>query len=154
VALLGRIIVIIVAVTLAMFAAGIAIAFGLLGPEWHGFSGDVVERGTFSVFVVAGTAFTGAVTLLPLAILIAVAEIIKVRSFLVYAVAGAVLMLMGYSASGLAPPSYEESIDNPPPPISHGTQVAAAAGIVFGGVYWLIAGRKAGRWREPRQPSA
>lgn len=145
-ALLGRIIVIIVAVMLATFAAGIAI--GLLGPEWHGFSGDVVERGTFSVFVVAGAAFTGAVILLPLAILIAVAEIFEVRSFLVYAVAGAAILLLGYSASGLAPPSYEESIDYPPPPISHGTQVAAAAGIVFGGVYWLIAGRKAGRWRE------
>ena len=153
-AFLGRIIVIIVAVMLAMFAAGIAIAIGLLGPEWHGFSGDVVERGTFSVFVVAGTAFTGAVTLLPLAILIAVAEIVKVRSVLIHAVAGAAVMLLGYSASGLAPPSYEESIDHPPPPISHGTQVAAAAGIVFGGVYWLIAGRNAGRWREPRQPSA
>jgi hypothetical protein len=148
VALLGRIIVIIVAVMLATLAAGIAIAIGLLGPEWHGVSGDVVERGTFSVFVIAGAAFTGAVTLLPLAILIAVAEIFKVRSLLVYAVAGAAILLPGYSASGLAPPSYEESIDNPPPPISHATQVAAAAGIVFGGVYWLIAGRKAGRWRE------
>jgi hypothetical protein len=153
-AFLGRIIVMIVAVMLATLAAGIAIAIGLLGPEWHDFSGDVVERGTFSVFVVAGTAFTGAVTLLPLAILIAVAEMVKVRSVLIHAVAGAAVMLLGYSASGLAPPSYEESIDHPPPPISHGTQVAAAAGIVFGGVYWLIAGRNAGRWREPRQPSA
>jgi hypothetical protein len=88
------------------------------------------------------------VTLLPLAILIAVAEIFNVRSLLIYAVAGAAILLLGYSASGLAPPSYEESIDYPPPPISHATQVAAAAGIVFGGVYWLIAGRKAGRWRE------
>jgi len=154
VAFLGRIIVIIVAVMLATLAAGIAIAIGLLGPEWHGFSGDVVERSTFSVFVVAGAAFTGAVTLLPLAILIAVAEMVKVRSVLIHAVAGAAVMLLGYSASGLAPPSYEESIDNPPPPISRGTQVAAAAGIVFGGVYWLVAGRNAGRWREPRQPSA
>ena len=147
-ALVGRIIVIIVAIMLATLAAGIAIAIGLLGPEWHGFSGDLVERGTFSVFVVAGAAFTGAVTLLPLAILIAVAEIFKVRSLLIYAVAGAVILLLGYSASGLAPPSYEESIDYPPSPISHATQVAAAAGIVFGGVYWLIAGHKAGRWRE------
>ena len=147
-ALLGRIFVIIVAVMLATLAAGIAIAIGLLGPEWHGVSGDVVERGTFSVFVVAGAAFTGAVTLLPLVILIAIAEIFKVRSLLIYAVAGAAILLLGYSASGLAPPSYEESIDYPPSPISHATQVAAAAGIVFGGVYWLIAGRKAGRWRE------
>jgi hypothetical protein len=147
-ALLGRIIVIIVSVMLATFAAGIVIAIGVLGPEWHGFSGDVVERSTFSVFVVAGAAFTGAVALLPLAILIAVAEIVKIRSLLVHAVAGAAILLLGYSASGLAPPSYEESIDHPPPQISHATEVAAAAGVAFGLVYWLIAGRKAGRWRE------
>ena len=144
-ALLGRIIVIIVAVMLATFAAGIAIAMGLLGPEWHGFSGDVVERGTFSVFVVTSSVFVGAVTLLPLAILIAVAEIFKIRSLLIYAVAGAAIALLSYSATPLY---YEESIDRPPPPISHAAQVAAAAGIVFGGVYWLVAGRKAGRWRE------
>lgn len=147
-AIIGRIVVIFFAALLATLAAGIAIAIGLLGPEWHAFSGDVVERGTFTVFVVTGAAFTGAVTLLPLAILIAVTEIFKIRSLLVYAVAGCAIMLLGYSASGLAPPSYEESIDHPPPLIPHAVEVAAAAGIVFGSVYWLIAGRKAGRWRE------
>lgn len=147
-AIIGRIVVIFFAALLATLAAGIAIAIGLLGPEWHAFSGDVVERGTFTVFVVTGAAFTGAVTLLPLAILIAVTEIFKIRSLLVYAVAGCAIMLLGYSASGLAPPSYEESIDHPPPLIPHAVEVAAAAGIVFGSVYWLIAGRKAGCWRE------
>jgi len=147
-ALLGRIIVIFFAVMLASFAAGIAIAMGLLGPAWHGFTGDVVERGTFSVFVVGGAVFTGAVSLLPLAILIVATELFKIRSLLIYAVAGAAIMLLGYSASGFAPPSYEESIDHPPPLIPHAVEVAAAAGVVFGGVYWLIAGRKAGRWRE------
>jgi hypothetical protein len=29
-------------------------------------------------------------------------------------------------------------------------EIAAAAGAVFGLVYWAIAGRKAGRWRERR----
>ncbi len=145
---LGRLIVIFFAVMLATFAAGIAIAVGLLGPEWHGVTGDAFERGTFTMFVVTGAAFTGAVTLLPLAILIAVAEAFKVRSLLVYAVAGCVVMLLGYSASGLAPPRYEESIDRAPPLIPHAVEVAAAAGIVFGSVYWLIAGRRAGRWRE------
>jgi hypothetical protein len=146
--LLGRLIVIFFAVMLAVFAAGIAIAVGLLGPEWHAFSGDPIERGTFTLFVVTGAAFTGAVALLPLAILIAIAEAFKIRSLLIYAVAGCVVMLLGYSASGLAPPSYEESIDHPPPLIPHAVEVAAGAGIVFGGVYWLIAGRRAGRWRE------
>jgi hypothetical protein len=146
--LLGRIIVIFFALMLATFAAGIAIAVGLLGPQWHGLGGDPFERGAFTVFVVTGAAFTGAVALLPLVILIAIAEAFKIRSLLIYAMAGCIVMLLGYSASGLAPPSYEESIDHPPPLVPHAVEVAAAAGIVFGGVYWLIAGRRAGRWRE------
>jgi hypothetical protein len=146
--LLGRIIVIFFAVMLASMAAGVAIAMGLLGPAWHGLSGDTFERVTFSVVAFAGTLFTGAVLLLPLVILIALAETFKIRSLLIYAAAGAAMMLAGYLGSGLAPPSYEESIDHPPPPISQASQVAAAAGVIFGGVYWLIAGRRAGRWRE------
>ena len=71
-----------------------------------------------------------------------------------YLAAGAALMVIGYYASGLAPRSYEESIDRPPPPISHAAELAAAAGAVFGLTYWLLAGRNAGRWREPRQLSS
>jgi hypothetical protein len=29
--------------------------------------------------------------------------------------------------------------------------IAAAAGIMFGFVYWLLAGRKAGLWRAPQE---
>ena len=50
------------------------------------------------------------------------------------------------------PNRYEESIDHPPPPISREAEIAAAAGVVFGLVYWVIAGRKAGRWRERSAP--
>lgn len=148
-ALLGRIIVIIFAVMLASLAAGVAIAMGLLGPEWHGFSGDVVERASFVVLVFFAASFTGAVGLLPLVILIAIAESFKIRSLLVHALAGAAMLVLGYYGSGLSN-RYEESIDQPPPPISRETEIAAAAGVLFGLVYWAIAGRKAGAWREPR----
>ena len=46
-ALLGRIIVIVFAVMVASIAAGMAIAVGVLGPEWHGFTGDFGERAGF-----------------------------------------------------------------------------------------------------------
>jgi hypothetical protein len=139
---IGRLIVIAFAIMVATFAAGLAIAMGVLGPQWHGFAGDFGERAEFWVTVFFATSFTGAIALLPAVILIALAEAFKVRS------------LIGYYASGVAPPSYEESIDHPPPPISRAAELAAAAGATFGLAYWLIAGRKAGRWREPRQPSA
>ena len=146
-ALLGRIIVIVFAVMLASMAAGMAIAIGLLGPQWHGVSGDVGERVVFWGTSFIGATATGAAGMLPLLILIAIAESFKIRSLLVHAAAGAALLLLAFYGSGFSQP-YEESIDHPPPPISRGVEIAAAAGVVFGLVYWMIAGRKAGRWRE------
>ncbi len=110
-------------------------------------TGDVVERAGFWLVVLYGVSFTGAIGLLPLAILIAIAEGFKIRSLLSNALAGAALLAFGYYTSGL-PHRFEELIDRPPPPISHEGEVAAAAGALFGLTYWLIAGRNAGRWRE------
>ena len=53
--LIGRIFVIIFAVMVASLASGIAIAVGVLGPQWQAMSGDVSERVVFW-----GTAFFGA----------------------------------------------------------------------------------------------
>ena len=153
-ALLGRIFVVIFAVFVASLAAGIAFAFGVLGPAWHAFSGDGFERATFTVMVFIGAVGTGAIGLLPLAILIGIAEAFKIRSAIAYAVAGVAILMFAYYASGLAPPSYEELIDHPPPPVRHQTEVAMAAGVLFGLTYWLLAGRNAGRWREKRQAAA
>ena len=146
-ALIGRIIVIIFAVMVASLVAGMAITIGLLGPEWHGFTGDAGERAGFWILTVFATGFTGAVGLLPLVILIAVAEAFKIRSLLANVVAGAAMLTLGYYSSGFSQ-HYEESIDRPPPPISREGEIAAAAGAMFGLAYWLIAGRNAGRWRE------
>ncbi len=145
---IGRLFVIILAVIVSSIAAGIAIAVGLLGPQWHVMGGQPGGRVMFWGVAVVGSVFTSALTVLPLAIAIAVAETFKIRSLLVNTAAGALLLFAGYYSSGLARPSYEESIDAPPPPISQEGQLAAAAGAVFGFVYWLVAGRKAGRWRE------
>ncbi len=152
--LLLRIVVILFALWLATMAAGMVIAFGLLGPQWHSFSGDAVERASFWVFTFFGAAFAGAAALLPVTILIVLAEAFKIRSLLVNAAAGAAVLLLAFYGSGFARPSYEESIDAPPPLIAREAELAAAAGAAFGFVYWLIAGRNAGRWREPRGPSA
>jgi hypothetical protein len=148
VAFLGRMIVIVFAVMMASMAAGMAIAMGVWGPQWHSFSGDFVERGMFWGTAFIGAAVTGAIGLLPLAILITLAESFKIRSLVANMAAGAVMLLLGYYGNGLAPPSYEESIDRPPSPVSREAEIAAASGAVFGLVYWAIAGRNAGRWRE------
>lgn len=147
--LIGRIFVLFFAVMLASFAAGIVIAIGVLGPQWHGVSGDVGERVVFWGTAFFGATATGAAGLLPLLILITLGEAFKIRSLFANVAAGAVMLLLAYYGSGLATP-YEESIDHPPPMFSREIEIAAAAGAVFGLVYWVIAGRKAGRWREPR----
>ncbi|MGN6571280.1 MAG: hypothetical protein ACTHLO_07685 [Pseudolabrys sp.] len=152
--LLGRIVVIIFALILSSIAVGMAVAVGLLGPQWHAFSGDVGERVTFWGVAFFGSVLTGAIGLLPLVILIVLAEAFSIRSLLINTAAGAALLLAGYYSSGLARPSYEESIDNPPPAIPRQMEIAAAAGAVGGFVYWFIAGRNAGRWRERRGPVA
>ena len=145
-AFIGHLFVIAFAVMLASLAAGMVIAAGLLGPEWHGLTGDPVERFGYWTVVVFASGFTGALGFLPLVIGIAIAETIKLRSLLAYALVGAGMMLLGYYGAGFLK-SYEESIDHPPPPISREAEIAAAAGAAFGLVYWAIAGRKAGAWR-------
>ena len=152
--LLGRIIVILFALIAATIAVGMATAIGVLGPQWHAFSGDVGERVTFWGVAFVGSVFTGAIGLLPIIVLIVLAESFRIRSLLINAAAGAALLVAGYYGSGLARPSYEESIDHPPPPIPRQAEIAAAAGAAGGLVYWLIAGRNAGRWRERGGPSA
>lgn len=144
---LGRIIVILFAILLAAWAAGIVMSMALLGPQWHGFTGDIGERAGFWVTVVFASSFTGGVLFLPLLVFIALAESFRWRSLLLYATAGAVMLLAGYFGSGY---SAVESIDYPPPSDVGKAEIAAAAGIVFGFVYWLIAGRKAGAWRGRR----
>ena len=150
--LVGHVFAIVFAVLFGSVAAGIVIAIGAWGPGWHGFSGDIGERLFFWGTVVIATGFTGTIALLPLMVLIVLAEALKVRSLLVHLVAGAALLLLGYYGTGAITPSYEESIDSPPPPVSRIVEVAAAAGMAFGFVYWLIAGRTAGRWRDRPVP--
>ena len=145
--LVGRIFVIIFAVMMASLACGIAIAVGVLGPQWQAMSGDVGERVVFWGTAFFGATATGAAGMLPLLILIVLGESFKIRSLLANAVGGVAMLLLAYYGSGLAKP-YEESIDHPPPAFSREVEIAAAAGAVFGLVYWAIAGRKAGRWRE------
>ena len=150
-ALIGRIVVIFLALMLAMLATGITIALGIWGPSWHALTvSDVPERVVFGVTAFFAVGFTAASAFLPTLVLIALAETFKIRSLLLHLAAGALLLVASSYAYGLVPPPYEESIDHPPPMVPREVEIAAAAGAVFGLTYWLLAGRNAGRWREKR----
>lgn len=145
---IGRVFVVFFAFLLACLAAGLTIAFGLLGTEWQMMQADPAARVTFWLATAFGTSFTGAASFLPLLLLVILAEGFRLRSIAFYALAGVVIALVAYYGSGLGNP-YEESIDYAGP-ITRGLELAIATGAVFGVVYWVIAGRKAGAWRDPR----
>lgn len=151
-ALLGRIIVILFALFMATVASGIAAAIALFGAELHMMGADPVEHAFFWGTAAFASGVTVLVGFLPMLVAVILAEAFSIRSLIIQAAAGAAILLLGYYSAGLT--TYEESIDSPPPPISREAEIAAAAGVVFGLTYWVIAGRNAGRWRERRVEQA
>ena len=141
--LLGRIIVICFAFIVASTVAGIALAIGIISPDWAGADSDPFERISFFAFAFFATSFVGAAATLPALVLIVLAEAARMRSLLYYGVAGAVVGLAAYFGSDISS-RLENTTDVVP--VGHALQLAAAAGIIGGLVYWLIAGRRAGAW--------
>jgi hypothetical protein len=144
--LVWRIVVIFFALILASMAAGIALTIGIISPDWTGADSDPFERVSFFVFAFFATSFVGAAATLPALVLIVYAEASRMRSILYYGVAGAVVGLAAYFGSDVSG-RLENTTDVTP--VGHALQLAAAAGIIGGLVYWLIAGRRAGAWRGP-----
>ena len=142
--LFGRIIVIVFALIVASIAAGITLAIGIVAPDWAGIDSDPVERVSFFIVSFFATSFVGAVAMAPAFVLIVLAEAARIRSFIYYGVAGALVGLASYFGSSISV-RLENTTDVPP--VEHALQLAAAAGIIGGVVYWLIAGRRAGAWR-------
>jgi hypothetical protein len=144
-ALLGRIVVIFFALIIAIIAAGITLAIGILVPDWSWMDSDPVERFVFFATSFFTTSLVGATAFVPAVLLIILSETIRMRRLLYYAVAGAVVGLAAYFGSDI-----ELRLENTTDvaPVVHPLQFAAAAGIVGGLFYWLIAGRNAARWRE------
>ncbi len=87
----------------------------------------------------------GAFVAAPAALVILVAEIFALRSFVLYAAVGGLLGLA--AASGVVFVSGMEQT------VRIDATVLAAAGIVGGLVYWFVAGRTAG-FASPRPPAA
>ncbi|MGA8970288.1 MAG: hypothetical protein WB499_13820 [Pseudolabrys sp.] len=145
--LFGRIIVILFALMVAIVAAGIALAIGIVAPDWAGADSDPFERVSFFIVSFFATSFVGAVAFLPAMVVIVIAEAARLRNFLYYGVGGALVALASYYGSDISV-RLENTTDVTP--VGNALQLAAAAGIIGGLVYWLIAGRNAGRWREPR----
>jgi H+/Cl- antiporter ClcA len=147
----GRIIVIAFALIFASIVAGIALAIGIIAPDRSWLDADPIERVMFFTMSFFATSFIGATAFVPAVLLVVVAEAMRLRSLLYYAAAGAAVGLASYFGSNV-----ELRLENTTDvsPVFHPLQLAAAAGIIGGLAYWLLAGRNAGRWRGPAQPPA
>lgn len=143
--LLVRIVVIFFALIVASMAAGIVLAIGIVAPDWSAMDSDPVERVSFFFISFFVTSFVGAVAMAPSALLIVLAEALRIRSFIYYGVAGALVGLASYFGSDISV-RLENTTDVTP--VGNALQLAAAAGIIGGLAYWLIAGRRAGAWRR------
>jgi len=141
-----RIFVILFALLLAILAAGFALAIGVMVPDVVTVTADPLEHFTFFAVQFFAASFVGFAAFVPALVLIAIAETFDIRSIFYYAIGGAAIGLFAYYGSNISV-ALENTTDMPP--VSFGLQLVAAAGIIGGFVYWLVAGRKAGRWKTP-----
>jgi hypothetical protein len=146
-AFIGRLFVILFALLLAAVATAMVATFALLVCAFQQLSADPFEHVMFWGLALFASGAAAVTAFLPTLVAIALAEAFRIRSALVYALAGGAIMLLGFYGAGFAS-GYDESIDHPPPPISREAEIAAACGVAFGLIYWTIAGRRAGAWRK------
>jgi hypothetical protein len=140
-----RIFAIIFGFLLASFAAGLVVVMAVMMHEWTNLALDPIDPHPFAIFIGFAFIFASSLALVPALIAIVFAEAFSVRSVLYYAVVGAVIGVTGYWSLGNFGPSLLR-IDSA---ARREIEIMIGAGIVAGLVYWLVAGRNAGRWREP-----
>jgi hypothetical protein len=142
-ALVLRILVVLGAFLAASLVAALVITLAVM-LEWEeivrvtGSRAGWLAVGFFSLIV-------SAKGLLPAMLVIALAEGFRIRSPLFYAAAGGAGLVGLYYGLGLAERGPGGGVL-----VGRDLEIMAGAGIAAGFVYWAIAGRKAGAWREQR----
>jgi hypothetical protein len=144
-ALIGRLFVILFAFLAASLVAGMIVIGAIMFPEFSDLGAGPVDPGALNILLGFGFIFVSGFALLPAMIVVAITEAFYIRSALTYAVGGGIVGLACYL--GLIPFDPEtlrfEGI------VRRHLEIMTGAGIVAGVVYWMIAGRNAGAWREP-----
>jgi hypothetical protein len=146
-ALIGRLFVIFFAFLAACLAAGIIVVGAVLFPEFSDLGSGVIDQRAFDIVIGFGFIFISGFALLPAMIIALITEAFSIRGILTYAIGGGLVGLACYL--GLVPFDTDtlrfEGI------VRRHLEIMTGAGIVAGLVYWMIAGRNAGAWREPRR---
>jgi hypothetical protein len=143
-ALFLRTIVIAFAFLISCMVAALVIAYGFVAPELSEFKGSPEFFLVLLFFGGAAGVVTPFYVFLPSFVAIFIAEMFSLRSVLYYALAGALIGALAYFMTDIAG---RISGRGTVVPITQELQWLTAAGIVAGFVYWLIAGRNAGKWK-------
>src|SRR6202161_1148799 len=144
-ALIGRLFVILFGFLAACLVAGMIVVGAVLFPDFSDFGTSPIDPDALNIVLGFGFIFISGFALLPAMIVAAITEAFAIRGALTYAVGGGLVGLACYL--GLIPFDTEtlrfEGI------VRRHLEIMTGAGIVGGVVYWMIAGRNAGAWREP-----
>jgi hypothetical protein len=150
---LFRIMMMFVGYVWACIVASLVLALGALTPEWNSFfdafglQSAHAQSAALWTIVGAGALIIFALGLLPVLLIIVIAEGFALRSVIVYGIIGGALALA--MAYGLDSYGFGVAISAAAPArdLAREREVFAAAGIAGGMVYWLFAGRRAGAWK-------
>jgi hypothetical protein len=146
-ALIGRLFVILFGFLAACLVAGMIVVGAVLFPEFSDLATGPIDQSAVNIVPGFGFIFISGFALLPATIVVAITEAFYVRGVLTYAVGG------GLVSGVLSRPCLFDpatlSFDGI---VRRHLEIMTGAGIVAGLVYWMIAGRNAGAWREPPRP--
>lgn len=146
-ALIGRAFLILFAFLASCFVAGMIIVVAVLYPEFTDLGTGPIDENAINIVLGFGFIFISGFALLPALIVVLITEAFYVRSVLAYAVGGAIVGAACYL--GLVP--FDPDTFQFHGIVHRHLEIMTGAGIVAGLIYWLIAGRTAGAWREPRR---
>jgi hypothetical protein len=144
-ALIGRLFVILFGFLAACLVAGAIVVGAIMFPEFSDLGAGPVDPGALNILLGFGFIFVSGFALLPAMIVVAITEAFYIRSALTYAIGGGIVGLACYL--GLVP--FDPDTLRFEGIVRRHLEIMTGAGIVAGVVYWMIAGRNAGAWREP-----
>src|SRR3954469_9169543 len=146
--LIARLFVILLGFLAASLVAGAIVVGAVLFPALSDFADGPIDPSALNIVLGFGLVFVSGFALLPALIVVAITEAFYIRSVLAYAVGGGLVGLACYL--GLVP--FDPETLRFDGIVRRHLEIMTGAGIVAGLVYWLVAGRNAGAWRQPARP--
>ncbi len=142
--LIGRLFMITFGFLLACFAASVVVLFALLFPEME-LQTLEIDSNLANAVLGFGFLLVSGFALVPALCVVLLTEAFYIRSLLAYAILGGLAGLCAY----LAFIPFDTVAMTFNGIVRRHLEVLVGAGILGGVVYWVIAGRNAGFWREP-----